>query len=232
MADNIRISPQGYVYGEEPLSDHPFWEDGPAGADQYVKEVTGSSTTEGTVTTYDIKYKDQDDVSHDVIAIPVDSAGGGSNVPSPPSSVIGEMTLIPSVAYRMGSSVTSMGNSYYKTNGTPIPSFEQYATISVTPISENKCLVEVNISVPRGLRNSIASAFGLLESGALNQYGDTVLKASALCEYSKTGSSGELHLNVPFILPFMAKISNSSASVATWIGYFSVTGTYSLGWIE
>lgn len=29
MADNIRISPQGYIYGGEPTSDNPFWGDDP-----------------------------------------------------------------------------------------------------------------------------------------------------------------------------------------------------------
>lgn len=231
MAD-IRISPQGYVYGEEPLSDHPFWDEGPAGADQYVKEVTGSSTTEGTVTTYDIKYTDQDDVSHDVISIPVDSAGGGgSDIPGEPDLMIGTLALTPLAGYRMVTSTQTITSAYYLSEGSTLTNFEDFTLgINMHPISEDKCIVDVDLDINYSLRNTIANLFGLSVPGQNNQYGSTSMHISQICNYSKTGNAGQLEVMLEFYLPFTARTSASGTTVAGWIGYFSAHGVYNLTW--
>lgn len=233
MAD-IRISPQGYVYGEEPLSDHPFWEEGPGpSAGDYVKEVTGTSTTEGTVTTYDIKYKDQDDVSHDVISIPVDSAGGGgSEIPREPDIMVGTLSLTPLAGYRMVTSAQTISSAYYLNEGGTLINFEDFTLgISMHPISEDKCLVGVDVNIDYNLRNTIAGLFGLTVPGQNNQYGSTSMHISQICDYSKTGNSGQLDVRLEFYLPFTARTSTSGTAVTTWIGYFSAYGVYNLTWL-
>lgn len=40
------ISPQGYIYGEDPKATNPFWNDNKIIVDQYVKEVSGTVTTD------------------------------------------------------------------------------------------------------------------------------------------------------------------------------------------
>jgi len=230
MAD-IRISPQGYVYGEEPLSDHPFWEDGPAGADQYVKEVTGSSTTEGTVTTYDIKYKDQDDVSHDVISIPVDSAGGGSEIPGEPNIVIGTLVLAPQAGYRMDVSTRAIDRNHYVNTASTLTNFEDFVSqMIIHPITEDRCIVDVDLNITLDLRNTIAGLFDLAVPGPNNQFGSTVMHLSRVCNYTKSGDSGTLNVQLDFYLPFTARQSSSSQNAVGWIGYFYVEGQYNLAW--
>lgn len=232
MADNIRISPQGYVYGEEPLSDHPFWEEGPGpSAGDYVKEVSGSSATQGTVTTYSIKYTDQDDVEHDVIDIPVDSAGGGGSIPGTPM-VIGNSNLKLGPAHRIqvSSTITTIAN-YYVANGTDVDVTDN-VTVNFTPITERFGIVDITLDLTQSLRNQIVTAYGLTAPGTTNQYTTGVYKIQQIVEYSKADGMGEMEIEAPFNTCVLARTTTTGNNVGTWDVRLSVSGTFSLYWLE
>lgn len=44
MSD-VKISPQGYRYGKDPLSDHPFWDEDTPIIGSYVQGVKGAKQT-------------------------------------------------------------------------------------------------------------------------------------------------------------------------------------------
>lgn len=52
-----KISPQGYAYGSEPKSIHPFWGGGSVSVDEYVKYLTLAVSDTGVIT---LSYVDQD----------------------------------------------------------------------------------------------------------------------------------------------------------------------------
>ena len=216
MAD-IRISPQGYVYGEEPLSDHPFWEDGPAGADQYVKEVTGTSTTEGTVTTYDIKYTDQDDVEHDVIAIPVDSAGGGSGG-VPTFEAISRAEIVPWYGMRIASAAyAETGNARTTADLSSAEAFLVFPTVNYG-IIEGSNMVNIDVSL-----ELTATDLGELVNHTLNT--SVYTPATTGVSTKKFHFSKEIYMNenndsytVQF--PIVVPVKALSAQAATTGSYY------------
>ena len=235
MADNIRISPQGYVYGEEPLSDHPFWEEEPGpSAGDYVKEVSGSSATQGTVTTYSIKYTDQDDVEHDVIDIPVDSSGGGGGSVTPLPMPITE-EYVHSVearyAFRPGTSLSTSGNT---------PTFKDItATLQET---ESGSLVIENVTMginsatikwkwtPNAAFNTAvktAASFGL---------GGTALPANYVHEYTDTvvinpvSDIAQATIVKEMDIPFTAPPNTGSSTTYLWFLNIRLTIDITYDW--
>lgn len=78
------ISPQGYIYGKEPKSRHPFWGGGGGDIDEYVKSLNGTITETEDGKVYKIEATDGDDVVSEVISIlvpnPVDVGTYAENV--------------------------------------------------------------------------------------------------------------------------------------------------------
>lgn len=67
-----RISPQGYHYGKEPLSEHPFWEETPGpSTDGYVKDIEVEVVSGTDETTYNVNVSYGNDTEATVGSIVV-----------------------------------------------------------------------------------------------------------------------------------------------------------------
>lgn len=93
------ISPQGYSYGGQPKSQHPFWSDGTPAQD-FVASVDFSSTENDDGSTTYREQVNNSDGSTDVQEITVPEAGGGSvTIPDiTATATVDETTGTPAVA--------------------------------------------------------------------------------------------------------------------------------------